>query len=154
MSKTAAKRRRPKSYPRTRSPLQKAELANLPGWRCERCKHAGPAGAFETRAGLICPGCMWSDHETRFAAVADFANAATTDLGLYAGVTVCRVCGCSETDCEQCIEKTGDACHWVEPDLCSACDTPNPKHKRAKPIAVCECGWPEKRKRKETARAK
>jgi hypothetical protein len=33
----------------------------------------------------------------------------------------CRVCGCTEDDCSQCIEKTGTPCHWVEGDLCSAC---------------------------------
>jgi hypothetical protein len=33
----------------------------------------------------------------------------------------CRVCGCTDDDCSQCIEKTGKPCHWVEPDLCSAC---------------------------------
>lgn len=33
----------------------------------------------------------------------------------------CRVCGCTEQDCKGCIERTGEACHWVEPDLCSAC---------------------------------
>ncbi len=33
----------------------------------------------------------------------------------------CRVCGCTQHDCEQCIEKTGDACTWVSLDLCSAC---------------------------------
>ena len=41
----------------------------------------------------------------------------------------CRVCGCTESDCRQCVEKTGQPCHWVrqygggdftEP-LCSAC---------------------------------
>jgi protein gp37 len=33
----------------------------------------------------------------------------------------CRVCGCTDDDCRQCIEKTGRPCHWVEYDLCSAC---------------------------------
>jgi hypothetical protein len=33
----------------------------------------------------------------------------------------CRVCGCTDDDCSQCIEKTGVPCHWVEHDLCSAC---------------------------------
>lgn len=33
----------------------------------------------------------------------------------------CRVCGCTDDDCSQCIEKTGEPCHWVEADLCSAC---------------------------------
>ncbi len=33
----------------------------------------------------------------------------------------CRECGCTDDDCRQCIEKTGEACRWVEADLCSAC---------------------------------
>lgn len=33
----------------------------------------------------------------------------------------CRVCGCTDDDCSNCIEKTGVACFWVEEDLCSAC---------------------------------
>lgn len=33
----------------------------------------------------------------------------------------CRVCGCTDDDCSQCIEKTGMPCSWVEDDLCSAC---------------------------------
>jgi hypothetical protein len=34
---------------------------------------------------------------------------------------VCRVCGCTNDDCRQCIERTGSPCFWIEPDLCSAC---------------------------------
>jgi ParB/RepB/Spo0J family partition protein len=37
------------------------------------------------------------------------------------GVRKCRVCGCTDDDCSQCVEKTGEPCHWVEEDLCSAC---------------------------------
>lgn len=33
----------------------------------------------------------------------------------------CRVCGCTEENCTQCIEKTGGPCYWIEDDLCSAC---------------------------------
>lgn len=33
----------------------------------------------------------------------------------------CRICGCTDEDCRQCIENTGGPCHWVEDDLCSAC---------------------------------
>lgn len=33
----------------------------------------------------------------------------------------CKVCGCTDKDCRQCIEKTGAPCHWVAEDLCSAC---------------------------------
>jgi len=36
-------------------------------------------------------------------------------------VRQCRVCGCTETDCRPCIEATGVPCHWVAPNLCSAC---------------------------------
>ena len=38
-----------------------------------------------------------------------------------AKVRTCRVCGCTDGNCQQCIEKTGKPCHWVEEDLCSAC---------------------------------
>jgi len=38
-------------------------------------------------------------------------------------VRKCHVCGCTEEDCHQCIVKTGEPCHWVELDLCSACVT-------------------------------
>lgn len=33
----------------------------------------------------------------------------------------CRICGCTDDDCRQCIEKTGLPCFWIEDDLCSAC---------------------------------
>lgn len=36
-------------------------------------------------------------------------------------IRTCRVCGCTDDDCRQCIEKTGAPCYWVEDDLCSAC---------------------------------
>lgn len=41
----------------------------------------------------------------------------------------CRVCGCTQEDCSQCIEKTGHPCTWVEEDLCSACEPEAPKPK-------------------------
>lgn len=36
----------------------------------------------------------------------------------------CRVCGCTDDDCSQCIERTGEPCSWADDDLCSACVTP------------------------------
>lgn len=33
----------------------------------------------------------------------------------------CRECGCTDADCRGCIERTGEPCHWVGADLCSAC---------------------------------
>jgi hypothetical protein len=38
-----------------------------------------------------------------------------------ATVRTCRTCGCTDSDCRQCIERTGKPCHWIAPDLCSAC---------------------------------
>jgi len=35
----------------------------------------------------------------------------------------CRICGCTDGNCRQCVEKTGKPCHWVAEDLCSACKT-------------------------------
>lgn len=36
-------------------------------------------------------------------------------------VRTCRVCGCTDADCSGCVERTGEPCHWVGADLCSAC---------------------------------
>jgi hypothetical protein len=51
----------------------------------------------------------------------------------------CRVCGCTDEDCTRCVIRTGRACHWVEPDLCSAC-----VHGRDETIdsdlPCCRCG--------------
>lgn len=33
----------------------------------------------------------------------------------------CRECGCTDYDCSECVERTGEPCYWVEDDLCSAC---------------------------------
>lgn len=35
----------------------------------------------------------------------------------------CKVCGCTDNDCSQCIEKTGIPCSWDDEnhDLCTAC---------------------------------
>lgn len=33
----------------------------------------------------------------------------------------CRICGCTDDDCTDCITRTGQPCYWIEPDLCSAC---------------------------------
>lgn len=38
----------------------------------------------------------------------------------------CRVCGCTDGDCRQCIEKTGEPCSWVSQNLCTACAVDRP----------------------------
>lgn len=41
----------------------------------------------------------------------------------YAPSGTCVMCGCTDLDCSGCIEKTGRACAWLDPEekLCSAC---------------------------------
>jgi hypothetical protein len=34
---------------------------------------------------------------------------------------VCSVCGCTDYDCRQCIEKSGEPCYWFADNLCSVC---------------------------------
>ena len=54
------------------------------------------------------------------------------ELKALIGEQTCRVCGCTEDDCRQCIAKTGVPCHWVEEDLCSACvDAKGEDHEQA-----------------------
>lgn len=36
-------------------------------------------------------------------------------------IQICMQCGCTGNDCRHCIERTGMPCHWVAPNLCSAC---------------------------------
>jgi hypothetical protein len=36
----------------------------------------------------------------------------------------CSQCGCTDDDCRQCIEATGEPCFWVTEDMCSACADP------------------------------
>jgi hypothetical protein len=33
----------------------------------------------------------------------------------------CRFCKCTEYDCSECVKKTGERCHWVAENVCSAC---------------------------------
>jgi len=40
---------------------------------------------------------------------------------LVTGARACRVCGCTDADCRDCIARSGSPCHWVGADLCSAC---------------------------------
>lgn len=49
----------------------------------------------------------------------------------------CRVCGCTDSDCRQCIEKTGVPCHWVEQDLCSACAADGATTRPALDLGTC-----------------
>ena len=41
-------------------------------------------------------------------------------LGIF-NLRRCRVCGCTDDNCSDCVAKTGQPCSWVDCDLCSAC---------------------------------
>lgn len=40
-------------------------------------------------------------------------------------IGICHVCGCTDDDCHQCIQRTGQPCAWANPEhtLCTACAT-------------------------------
>lgn len=57
------------------------------------------------------------------AARAEDARSRAGGVILDVPTRICRECGCSELDA--CIDADGSACHWVEWDLCSACDQRN-----------------------------
>lgn len=47
---------------------------------------------------------------------------------------VCKFCGCTEADCRECVEFTGEPCTWWIGDrtLCSACRSPEMREERQK----------------------
>lgn len=51
----------------------------------------------------------------------DYLTTLGPEIPLLLTVRSCRHCGCTQDDCSQCIERTGDACSWVSLDECSAC---------------------------------
>lgn len=48
----------------------------------------------------------------------------------------CRYCRCTEADCRECVELTGEPCYWIGPRLCSACATPQLRAERVKVRAM------------------
>lgn len=53
----------------------------------------------------------------------------------------CRICGCTENDCRQCVDKTGKTCSWIhsegEKPLCSACGEEIYKERIGKLMDCC-----------------
>ncbi|MGN6435976.1 MAG: PRTRC system protein E [Agriterribacter sp.] len=68
----------------------------------------------------------WDDKD-RTEEILSEAESAINQVKENNTIRKCRVCGCTDDDCRQCIKKTGKPCHWVEADLCSACDLPAPE---------------------------
>jgi len=67
----------------------------------------------------------WLDRHDRESEIKAMAEQEAADSPTCVAVRRCRICGCTDDDCSQCIAATGKACRWVEgePDLCSRCDT-------------------------------
>lgn len=53
------------------------------------------------------------------------------------GARECRTCGCTDDDCQQCVERFGEPCYWVEDDLCSGCHLAVAIDARAAELAAC-----------------
>lgn len=80
---------------------------------------------------LVCPG---GSHALRRYGTSALWLCTVTPPAL---LRTCRVCGCTDADCRQCIERTGQPCHWVAADLCSAC-----AHTQASPVQSAEVPRP------------
>jgi hypothetical protein len=77
------------------------------------------AADMKRRTRKAFPGCQLFRPEVREVLPAAIRRA----MAEINGELACRVCGCTERDCTECVDATGDACHWVdgEDDLCSRC---------------------------------
>lgn len=78
---------------------------------------------------LIFPDCITVEKDTEPVHIAyyDMDTPGDVNKGIELGkawvnqLRRCRECGCTQYNCKQCIDKTGNPCNWVEEDLCSAC---------------------------------
>lgn len=67
------------------------------------------------RAGAVCStgrtsGVRWS-----------LWSESTPEADILLDVRTCRVCGCTDDDCTECVKAQGYPCAWVADDLCSRC---------------------------------
>lgn len=109
------------------------ECPDCGGEGCDGCRDSGHLPAPGYTWCTQCDGwgevddeaCLKCDGEGIIAATLtpDPPATGTNDAaeGENVSVRACRVCGCTDDDCRQCIEQTGQPCHWVADDLCSAC---------------------------------
>lgn len=77
-------------------------------------------------SGFICECCsrFFRESPNPYCTDADLCDECFNDLAENDpdfSIKTCRVCGCTDDDCSQCIAATGAPCHWVEDDLCSRC---------------------------------
>lgn len=85
----------------------------------EELRNAGKELAVVAEHGIrTCMGCGPAQDALQRWARANWRWHRSTETVRYG---TCRVCGCTDHDCRGCIERTGEPCHWVEADLCSAC---------------------------------
>lgn len=63
--------------------------------------------------------CVWRVADVPTTGVAHTETVGDADT--WAPPMRCRECGCTDEDCSECVETTGEPCYWVEPELCSRC---------------------------------
>lgn len=106
---------RPKGYQPDRSTSEAAsEAASAPmplDTDTLRSSVSAPGGTCEGAEPTVAPG--------RLPRTGAPCSPPVASAGL--AVRTCRVCGCTEADCSDCVRRTGEPCYWVEDDLCSAC---------------------------------
>jgi hypothetical protein len=101
-------------------------IASLGEAIADRIAHPAPSLAHEVLVGMVeIQGSVLDllayDPSPAHRSAAKLVQEAIAEV--LSGITHrhCHVCGCSEEDCSRCMERTGEPCVWVEPDLCSAC---------------------------------
>lgn len=95
----------------------RGQEGNGVGIACDNPDFGGPASAVVANGEWT----NWEDRSFFGPTVLDALREARDAMKAAPSIRRCRKCGCTDDDCRQCIEKTGGPCHWVEDDLCSAC---------------------------------
>lgn len=77
----------------------------------------------QTRAQLL---SAHEEHDAKIHAAINWIQSQNPKKIRYTKVSkfgTCKVCGCTDDDCSQCIARTGIACYWVDSKhtICSAC---------------------------------
>jgi hypothetical protein len=97
-------------------PVRGAEMAARIGWR--------PALVNDSDGGASAIATNWGWPLTDVAPLMPYVPQSGMQRiwrWLVPDTMECRRCGCTNDNCAGCIARTGEACHWIEADLCSAC---------------------------------
>lgn len=109
--------------------LHREEVALIPA--LDEIEAGGIIGVMELGSWSPCmTPDVWSfgsGYRIKWAAPAEDPTPCRGYLGVFQPQAtvhhICTVCGCTDSHCERCIQRTGSPCSWVDDDhtLCSAC---------------------------------